>query len=298
MNCNTTHYRANSSSVPGDPTDYSLLARVRQTITTSEDVLCCVAFVQSKGVHLIQKELEAAQAARARARLLATTVFQSSEASALDALIRLGADVRVINPGSGQTYHPKLYLGRQGQNARAVIGSANLTGGLATNVEVAVALEGTTADAPLTRAIEWAEGLWADPRAEPWKPGRTPTVEREHLYPELWAMIEAERQRDPVFQTLGPKPRPNRVVEVTPSGVLVETKKSLAERGGASEVPAWMLNLAWDRLKTHGSLTNIMLLNDLRVHRSSAVCAILARLPGVERWSGHGIELRLCGGRV
>ena len=29
MNCNTTHYRANSSSVPGDPTDYFVITAGR-----------------------------------------------------------------------------------------------------------------------------------------------------------------------------------------------------------------------------------------------------------------------------
>jgi hypothetical protein len=53
-----------------------------------------------------------------------------------------------------------------------------------------------------------------------------------------------------------------------------------------------MFNLAWDRLRTFKTLTNSELLNDLRVHRSSAVCAILARLPQVERVPGREILLR------
>ncbi len=53
-----------------------------------------------------------------------------------------------------------------------------------------------------------------------------------------------------------------------------------------------MFNLAWDRLRTHGTLSNSELLNDLRVHRSSAVCAILARPPQVERVPGKEIVLR------
>ncbi len=53
-----------------------------------------------------------------------------------------------------------------------------------------------------------------------------------------------------------------------------------------------MFNLAWDRLRTHGTLSNSELLNDLRVHRSSAVCAILARLPQIQRVAGKEIVLR------
>jgi hypothetical protein len=53
-----------------------------------------------------------------------------------------------------------------------------------------------------------------------------------------------------------------------------------------------MLNLAWDELRSRGTLSNRTLLEDLRVHRSSAVCAILARLPQVEVAPGRRIVLR------
>jgi HKD family nuclease len=59
-------------------TDYSLLSHVRGTISASSDLLCCVAFVQSRGVHLIEKELDAARSSGARMRLLVTTAFQSN----------------------------------------------------------------------------------------------------------------------------------------------------------------------------------------------------------------------------
>ncbi len=95
-----------------------------------------------------------------------------------------------------------------------------------------------------------------------------------------------------MFATLGPRPRANRVVELTPVEVHVETERSRERIGGAEPIPAWMFNLAWDRLRTHGTLSNTELLDDLRVHRSSAVCAILARLPQVERVPGKEIVLR------
>ena len=54
-----------------------------------------------------------------------------------------------------------------------------------------------------------------------------------------------------------------------------------------------MLELVCQVLLANGRLTNQHLLNDLHVHRSSAVCAILARLPEVEIVSPRPIELRL-----
>jgi hypothetical protein len=58
-------------------------------------------------------------------------------------------------------------------------------------------------------------------------------------------------------------------------------------------VPAWMIQIAWEWLTTHGTLTNRHLLADdgLNVKRSSFVCALLARLPGVGVASARPIEL-------
>lgn len=115
----------------------------------------------------------------------------------------------------------------------------------------------------------------------------------------MYAALAAEIGRDPVFETLGPAPRPNRVVDFTRAEVHVETERSRARTGRAEPIPAWMFNLAWDWIRTHGTLSNRELLDDLRVHRSSAVCAMLARLPGVERLPGRDIRLarqRVAGG--
>lgn len=272
-------------------TDRSLLHAVRSALADAEEAFLCVAFVQEKGIHLLETELETLQRRKAPARLLVTTTFRTTSEPALGMARRLGLDVRVLNPGSGSTFHPKLYLGRAGSVARAVIGSANLTGGLATNLEAAVSITGRRTDEPIAHAWRWVEKLWADNRVEPWLPGAAADSPGEELEPALHSFIVAEWKRDPVFKTLGPRPRRNLVTEVTPASVYVETERSRKERDGAAEVPAWMLNLAWDHLGTHGILTNRTLLKDLRVHRSSAVCAILARLPGVRVSKGAGITL-------
>lgn len=277
--------------------DRSLLHAVRSTLAEAEEAFLCVAFVQEKGIHLLERELDGLRGRKARGRLLVTTTFQTTSAPALGMARRLGLEVRVLNPGSGSTFHPKLYLGRAGRNAAAVIGSANLTGGLASNLEAAVALSGRVTDAPLASAWSWVEELWEDQRVEPWLPAAAADAAGETIDPQLLALITAEWRRDPLFKTLGPNPKPNLVTDVTPAAVYVETERSKRERGGAAEIPAWMFNLAWDHLRTHGVLTNGTLLHDLRVHRSSGVCAILGRLPGVNAGTGRAIELRWVGQR-
>jgi len=271
--------------------DRSLLNAVRGTLDGADQALLCVAFVQQRGVHLVEKELKALAARGAAARLVVTTTFETTTQAALGMARGIGVEVRVLNPGSGSTYHPKLYLGSRGGQAQAVVGSANLTGGLATNVEAAVWMSGRRRDAPIARAWDWAESLWQDPRAQAWQPGAAAEGEEE-LEPELLALISAAARKDPVFRTLGPNPQGNLVTEVTPSEVLVETTRSRERTGSAASIPAWMFNLAWDELRARGELSNRTLLDDLRVHRSSAVSAILARLPPVAVASGKRIVLR------
>jgi hypothetical protein len=262
--------------------DRSLLAGVRSTLAEGSDSLLCVAFAHPRGVHLLGKEFAHAKTVR----LLATTTFDHTGGAALSVATGLGAEVRVLNPGSGSTYHPKVYLGRTGRRLSAVVGSANLTGGLATNVEVGVVLRGTIDDAPLAKLWEWAEEMWRDDRHRPFLPPAADGPGDDEFEPELLNLIEAARRRDPVFLTLRTGAR-NLVTEVTRSELLVETFRSRKERGGSSSIPAWMFNLAWDWLRSHGELTNSTLLEDLRVHRSSAVCAVLARLDGIEPLAGR-----------
>lgn len=92
--------------------------------------------------------------------------------------------------------------------------------------------------------------------------------------------------------------KPNRVFDVTPDGVWVETVRSRQLGRPAQLVEAWMIQVAYDWLRAHGTLTNRFLLNTdgLNVKRSSFVCALLARLPGVEVESTRPIALAMVRG--
>ena len=59
-----------------------------------------------------------------------------------------------------------------------------------------------------------------------------------------------------------------------------------------------MIQVAYDWLRAHGTLTNRFLLDTdgLNVKRSSFVCALLARLPGVEVRSTRPITLAMADG--
>ena len=89
--------------------------------------------------------------------------------------------------------------------------------------------------------------------------------------------------------------KPNWVTDVTADGVRVETLRSRRLGRPPQLVDAWMIQLAWDYLQAHGSITNRHLVHrdGLNVKRSSFVCALLARLPDVEVTCTHPIELRV-----
>lgn len=58
--------------------DRSLLHAVRSTLDQAQEAFLCVAFVQERGLHLLERELEGLQRRKAPARLLVTTTFQTT----------------------------------------------------------------------------------------------------------------------------------------------------------------------------------------------------------------------------
>lgn len=109
----------------------------------------------------------------------------------------------------------------------------------------------------------------------------------------LEAVFRALMERTTTITTLA-HGRPNRLVDVSSDGVVVSTVASDSKGTGPQLVPAWMLNVAWRHLRATGSLTNRYLLSSegLGVRRSSAVCALLAQVPGVTIASSRPVELR------
>jgi len=67
---------------------------------------------------------------------------------------------------TGGVFHPKLIVGVKGREARALIGSSNLTlGGFAGNTEVNVLLSGHVDGPELQRLAGFLDDQWSHPRA-------------------------------------------------------------------------------------------------------------------------------------
>lgn len=197
------------------------LHAVRRVLAGADEALLGVAFVQQRGVNLIERQLAGVGAGR----LVATTVFGSTTSQGLQAAHATGLHVRVLNPPQG-TFHPKLYLARHGDRLTAAVGSANLTSGLITNVE-AVAVVSGERSAPQLRAFwELGESWWSQRDAVDWSL-EVVSARREVLQPELLDRIRATVADSAEILTLT-ECRPKWIADVTPDGVWVETERSRA----------------------------------------------------------------------
>lgn len=109
---------------------------------------------------------------------------------------------------------------------------------------------------------------------------------------ELLALLREHAPAGAVIATVSTG-KPNWIAGVDERGVWIETEASRDKGTGAQLVPAWMIQVAWDHLRRHGTLDNTYLLasSGLNVKRSSAVCALLVRLPGVTLSSARPIRL-------
>lgn len=264
----------------------TLLPAIQQALDGAEEALLAVAFIDTRGVHLLEKELKTVGSVR----MLATSQFDRHQRRtdvAFDFVTGFGVAARLLNPVGGTTFHPKMYLARRGGHFTGVIGSANLTFGLAGNFEAGVILNGS----PARDAWALGEQLWQQPEALPWL-AKGP-VKPDELDPALYEFLAQHVQVGMTFKTLGPRPRTNTMLAFSRTGATVATAAS----PGGEFVPARMIQIGYDALVTSpsGQLTNTELLNTLRVHRSSFVVALLAQLPMVHLVSQKPITIELIG---
>jgi hypothetical protein len=260
-----------------------LLPTLRGMLASADDAVLATAFVDTRGIHLVGEEL---RGLGERCRLVATSVFGGDRShAAFAAATEMGTRCRVLNPARG-TFHPKVFVTREGGRTQALVGSANLTAGLVANIEAGVVIDGLPAEEMGQLVDTW----WSDPAALDWHPPQVPVLDL--LDAGLWELIRSSIRAGDVVRTLADG-RPNTVTEVSRAGLWVETARSRDAGTGPQPVEPRMLDVAWAALLSEGELTNRRLLDELRVHRSSFVCALLARVPGVHVASRRPIRLVL-----
>ncbi len=103
-------------------------------------VLLSVAFVTKGGADLVARELATAGK---RADIFVGIRNGVTTREGLEALLTTGANLYYVDTGARELlFHPKIYICRCGNQATAIVGSANLTvGGLRNNIESSVVFE-------------------------------------------------------------------------------------------------------------------------------------------------------------
>lgn len=129
----------------GVPIDH--LKALDEIIDRATSISVAVAFLKSKGLGRIIGTLTRRLNAGVEVEIFVGTDFCQTEPMALRELLilskrHLKLTVWAAKPDARSTFHPKIYLGVDGNAARVMVGSANLTGGaLSGNEEISLVWE-------------------------------------------------------------------------------------------------------------------------------------------------------------
>lgn len=166
--------------------------RLARDLDRTARLSVAVAYAKESALSVLDLESWAARSGR-ELRLVAGTDFALTELGLLRRLQpHAGSHCRVFHRLSGANFHPKLYVLDQGERRVAYVGSSNLTqGGLATNIEANVRLEGPSAAAELREPGLLFERLFGSEFATPLTP------EFEARYNELQEQYRASQARYP-----------------------------------------------------------------------------------------------------
>ena len=109
----------------GEP---QLLKQIDSEVDSSESIDILMAFVKWAGVRPLLKKLESHIRNGGKIRLITTTYTNSTEQKALDALVSIGAEVKVSYDTTQTRLHAKAWLfSRSRGYSTAYIGSSNMT---------------------------------------------------------------------------------------------------------------------------------------------------------------------------
>jgi len=198
-------------NAPGEP---GVGTEVNRELASADAVDLLIPFVRWTGVRIVKDRLAEVIARGGHVRVIASTYLGSSEPKALEALIGLGANVRVSYDTTATRLHAKAWLfERRSGFSTALIGSSNLSStalldGLEWNVRLSTADAATVLDT--FRAT--FESYWEDEQVEDYDAERfAAAVRRErpeeridlspfeleprHYQREILERLEVERDR-------------------------------------------------------------------------------------------------------
>ncbi|RLI81966.1 hypothetical protein DRP04_05010 [Archaeoglobales archaeon] len=129
----------------------------------SSEIDIAVAYVKSSGLDLIEEFMRGKSI-----RMIFTFDFLITEPECVKRLIDLGCECREYRTAGNDEigFHPKLYIFKKKNLVRIIVGSSNLTaGGLLSNIESCIVIEGTQSDPIIKKILDWFESLWNSSKA-------------------------------------------------------------------------------------------------------------------------------------
>jgi HKD family nuclease len=133
-----------------------------ENIEESDEILIAVAFLKVSGLNEIIDSLTKAVKNGVRIKIIAGQNFAQTEPKALRTLFELfkasNSEIRLAKFSNTETFHPKIFIFKNGDKALIMVGSANLTnGGLVNNYECSLLFKGDIKDELCIRTIKYFE---------------------------------------------------------------------------------------------------------------------------------------------
>ena len=238
-----------SDLIVNGPRDLRLGSEIRAELPSADRVDLLVAFLKWSGLRVMRSELDAFCRRRpGKLRVLTTTYLGATEVEALDALVEMGADVRLSYDSRRTRVHAKAWLfHRETGFSTALVGSSNLSyAALLDGCEWNVRLSGVDNAAILAKFQATFDQYWDEGVFEPYERARF-LAETEHRDAQRDALARAVHLRpyphqqevlDALAQERAAGHRRNLVVAATGTGKTVVAALDYArlrkEKGEAS----------------------------------------------------------------
>ncbi len=108
---------------------------INQLLSSSDEIIICVAFLKNSGLDLILDQLSN------NCTFYIGTDYYLTEPLAIKKLLRNGHKIYLVKKEKS-TFHPKIYYFKKGNDISILTGSANITGGgLKENFEVSLLIQ-------------------------------------------------------------------------------------------------------------------------------------------------------------
>lgn len=159
------------TNAPGEP---NLWKQIQSEIASADAIDVVMAFVRRSGINPLLEALRRHCEAGKVLRLLTTTYTGSTEGSALDRLIELGADVRVSYDTTTTRLHAKAWVfHRHSGFSTALVGSSNLTqSAQATGLEWNVRVSASRNRPVIEKFVGTFDAYWSSGEFVDYEPGQ------------------------------------------------------------------------------------------------------------------------------